>query len=277
MTSFVLPAFEPQYIPRGYSAYIQRSILIRAWAPEYWRQPAEVQVAQILARYRHLLDALEMEWHALRESSRKKIQMANCMPTLFVPIPQHRLSMCRVRQLCPWCYSRWVREVWDLFVNLMYSGSSVTHGSFSIVWSPVPLEIVPQYRLDDQIHLGRKMLKIPPFRHSVGHLSWLEILPLNYEQIGMRRRYLGLTTNHEPDIAKLIRPTRLQLAKAFREVFAYPAELLTGDVFLLGNLLNAQDHQRTVERYGILRGQCPDESSDSAAAIDSVGGHTTAE
>ena len=122
---FALLRFQPEFASGSYSAELQRRVLQRVWLSKKartlvrWRKgkpllPVAVKSASlILSRYRKWLLALRPYYQPLQGDDKRLLAMINCRPSHYVPIAKHRFSFCNSRLVCPWCYARWSREIYE--------------------------------------------------------------------------------------------------------------------------------------------------------------------
>lgn len=250
-----IPRFKVGYIPQTLSAKIQRQVLRKAWLPRGTYR-IKVQSYRILQAYRNRLDELAPCLTLLRQHPDFLSQMRNCMPSHIVPVPGHRTVCCNKRLICPWCHTRWVREIWELFERVMWLDEGPEPSPYSLIWTEPDRSIVcPDWPLQNAIKTYKSQMKTPPISDVVGHVAWVQVVPWHASPQFYRvsRFFLGLTENHEPLTTKLCRPTRPVAARVFCRFFQYPWRMVRSLPWLVSNVLDAQAGHRLFNRYGILR------------------------
>jgi len=109
-------AFRGEFVPNNYHSVVARESVLSAIYETIPRSPslAEVVVPRLVkkairqwrSRVAELADA---GWHALPNSSRVQY-MKNCRPYFMAAYPATR--SCNRVVICPFCYGRWVSEMW---------------------------------------------------------------------------------------------------------------------------------------------------------------------
>lgn len=109
--------FIPQFIPQTYADRVQRgAVLHPIFGVLTHPKDIEITTFKLLQIWRHTLTALAGAGWTPGEgaiSGTESMQYArNCRPSFVHCKPQTML--CRFRYICPFCYARWVREVWEM-------------------------------------------------------------------------------------------------------------------------------------------------------------------
>lgn len=105
-------AFNFGWIPNNYGARVQRSAVL------YPLLGPATSGDEIVSKTRRLVGMWRARLHALKVAGWRPgnqqgdLQYArNCPPTFVYSTPHTR--QCRLWMLCPFCYARWVRQVWE--------------------------------------------------------------------------------------------------------------------------------------------------------------------
>lgn len=258
-----LDGFTPQYVPNTCSARLQRYVLRNAWlGVKRLQRSASVvkQTQSILWRYRRrLADAALGGVDFLKnydidpKHAKNLLRMANCLPTTLVPVPKQRRDPCRRRVFCPWCYSRWVREIWEKFDAVMYPEDKRAPGRYNLLPVASPKEgMVAGKHLRWWWDMTRHRMSWQP-EPTVGRITWVRLSILRPDTITAQLKGICLTESTVPTPGKLFNPKRMEALKRFRQMLAYPRGLVYGPSPQLVEILNTTAGWRMYECYGILR------------------------
>jgi hypothetical protein len=160
--------FAPKFIPQTYADRIQRCAVLH---PIFGvlLQPKDIEIAtfKLLKIWRRTLTSLAGAGWTPREGAipgTEDMQYArNCRPSFVHCKPQTML--CRLDYICPFCYGRWVREVWEM-VDLAFPNRNSLEPPTTLVICENP---------DDTGRLPRRIELTPdiPEEPSEGFPYWL--------------------------------------------------------------------------------------------------------
>lgn len=244
--------FRALYVPQSLSAKLQRAVLARSWGRGS-KCNALPCGHRILRRYRRVLASLAPYWKPASDAANTQRVLVNCPPTHFVPIREHRGSICRYRFICPWCHARWVRELWELFEFRMWPDKADVRSAYSFYADEVLPEMVDARSYQLWLRQVKSQFKMPPIPDFEGYVAWAVLAPYDAEASWNYQKVMGVTTNHTRDSNKLIHPTRLDVARVFAKYLAFPKTMATADPRLIATVLDAQAGHQLCNRYGVLR------------------------
>lgn len=109
--------FTPLFIPQTYADRVQRGAVLYPLTGEPSRdKPIADATFQVLRRWRNFLTLMAGYGWAPRQDAlldSDDMQYArNCRPTFIHCKPQ--TMTCKLEYICPFCYARWVRRVWEM-------------------------------------------------------------------------------------------------------------------------------------------------------------------
>lgn len=108
--------YQFEWVPDTYAARVQRRAVLYPLCGLVTTPPEIIAATQNLVRcWRARLHSLrEVGWEP-RVAQCQMQYVRNCPPTFAMARPHGR--QCRLTYLCPFCYARWVREIWELVDN----------------------------------------------------------------------------------------------------------------------------------------------------------------
>ncbi len=102
--------FIPHFVPQTYADRVQRAaVLYKLYRPLPDPQQVRVHTLRLVKLWRWSLRQLwDQHWH----NRPRGLQFArNCCPSFVYCTPRTR--SCGLARICPFCYARWVRDVWE--------------------------------------------------------------------------------------------------------------------------------------------------------------------
>jgi len=168
-------AFNMEWVPNTYAARVQRAAVLYPLAG-YTSKPAEIveKSLNLVSQYRALLYSLQAYGFMPRGTATGLRFARNCPPPFAFMSPQTR--PCTLRQLCPFCYARWVHDVWRTIDNAFPNpGTAINTSTVSTGCSDID-ELLPEYEVPDEDDSNRTRVidlggnAIPPPRVFPYHL-----------------------------------------------------------------------------------------------------------
>lgn len=112
--------FTYSYVPAGYASRVQwLSVLFPLCQPCRTAREVRYHTEKLGHWWRGRLEELRgQDWGALQ--SMQALQAArNCCPTITFATPRSR--PCHLRAICPFCYARWSRSIWEATERLFHA------------------------------------------------------------------------------------------------------------------------------------------------------------
>ena len=127
-------AFRGEFVPNNYHSVVAREAVLSAIYETIPRSPrlAEVVVPRLVKKairqWRARVDLLaDAGWRALQDDSNSRVQyMRNCRPYFMAAYPATR--SCNRVVICPFCYGRWVSEMWKRIADRFPGDFSLPEG-----------------------------------------------------------------------------------------------------------------------------------------------------
>src|SRR5271167_1420742 len=119
-------------VPKNPASHLARLMVIRPLAGRRIYDPSAEATLQgglaVLLDYRKLLVSLrEAGWGIFNEYPKRMQKMRNCPPSMFVTDDVDECSCpCKCSWLCPWCYGRWVKDVFHRIDRAIAPGDRLT-------------------------------------------------------------------------------------------------------------------------------------------------------
>lgn len=251
-----LHGFTAQYVPNTLSARLQRAVIRHAWlGRKKQRTKASIvkQAHAVLHRYRRKMLDVSLTARFLQNEGVLR-KMANCFPTFIVPVPGQRRVPCERKMFCPWCYSRWVRELWERFDSLLYPEDRKAPGVYNLLtWTVLKTGVADPSCLADWWEQNKHMMKVVP-EPLAGHVAWLEISTEQPGYISLEFKGIGLTLSPLHSGGKILSPSRPDAARVFRKMLLYPRGMVKGPLDMIAGIWDITSGWRKSECYGLVRG-----------------------
>jgi hypothetical protein len=202
-------------------------------------------------------------WNKLRNA--RMLQYArNCWPSMaLTTCSESAARLCKWCDICPWCYSRRVKNICALVHKALKSGFSLTYAHFSYY---EPIAQSRSIRLLLEYHRKRLFKLVTANVDFCSGLFWLLTAePCVEEQHTddwkFTYRILAILEPGEafdwiPDVwcsQAFTDPTQEQLRTAISRTMHYPVGLMRGDPGNTVKVLEAKEKMRFNEAYGSLR------------------------
>lgn len=112
-----LVTFRLTKVPNHYSDIVQRwAVLQTICQPVEDSDHVKSMTEQLILQWRARVTALaDLGWnprtHSRQDNASLYLYSNNCLPTFVMSKPRTR--SCKLRLICPFCYARWVKEIWE--------------------------------------------------------------------------------------------------------------------------------------------------------------------
>ena len=104
--------FTYQWVPNRYGDRIQRAaVLYPLFRVCHTAEDVKRNTARLVSRWRAKISAFQAIGYQLKSNPCSTQWTRNCCPTFVYAEPRQRA--CNLRAICPFCYARWVRGIWE--------------------------------------------------------------------------------------------------------------------------------------------------------------------
>lgn len=260
-------------VPRRYADLVQRYAVLYPLQGACGSDEQVVEQTHALrGRWASRIYSLaDVGWHP-RSNPHSTGFVCNCRPT-FVMM-DNNLRSCGIRDICPFCYARWVRDVWDImdegyerhrdegylvmrlarrFIRRMPDGEVDEYG---VAWTP---ERWLRGTLRASIKLRKHLSKLK----CLGAFHTTRVTPTSRGWILAIRQLFLVQHGRELPSAWQTAPhgtwrryerlKRKHFLRVVARVCRYPRPLLTADAHRVAELLHARHRLRLSATYGCFR------------------------
>ena len=230
--------FYTDFATQDYATGAARHAIGRGWLTKVDAGKSPKQQFQlILHRYRQTLSQMLPYSNRLSRCDGMMLQMANCFPSTVTLMSSALYPSCEMRQMCPWCHSRWVQAVTENLIHVIYPGEidGSRRSRYTLAWGCSAQDVIPIAGIKYLLGNHRSCATSPHYTLD-GHISWCHAIPLPSGNERMEQLFVGVTRDRAPGSTKQAYPTRGDISNSMARL-AHPSQIRKAAPEILAGIL----------------------------------------